>query len=220
METVLLLGVALALALIIKSLFVQAFYIPSPSMEPQFIKDDRILVQKISYWGGGTPQRGDIVVFEDPGSWLGGLADLDGNLLTKALEVIGLYPSGGHLVKRVIGIGGDRVVCCDKKDRITINGVPLNEKAYLPDGVKASRVKFDQTVPEGHLWMLGDNRNNSSDSREHLGDPGGGMVPESAVVGKAWALMWPPSRMELIHRPKAFDKLAEALATAEQAAQP
>jgi len=117
-ESLLLLAIALVLAIGIKYFFVQAFYIPSPSMEPMFIKNDRILVQKVSYWGDKGPTRGDIVVFKDPGGWL----DEDetraaSNPVTKTLEAVGLYPSGGHLVKRVIGIGGDRVKCCDSKGR-------------------------------------------------------------------------------------------------------
>ena len=124
-ETILLLAVALVLAIVIKALFVQAFYIPSESMEPGLVKNDRILVQKVSYWFGGTPQRGDVVVFKDPGDWLspeesagpqGGLAGL--------MAKIGLYPSGGHLVKRVIGVAGDVIKCCDKQGRIWSTGSP------------------------------------------------------------------------------------------------
>ncbi len=110
-ETLLLLVIALVLAIVIKAFFVQAFYIPSPSMEPQFVKNDRILVQKVSYWGSGGPQRGDIIVFKDPGGWLRA-QDTQGpkSGVKKVMETIGLYPAGGHLVKRVIGVGGDHVV--------------------------------------------------------------------------------------------------------------
>ncbi len=146
-ETILLLVLALLLAIIIKSLFVQAFYIPSPSMEPQFIENDRILVQKVSYWGGGSPSRGDIIVFKDPGGWLdANEGTAPRSPVTKVLEKIGLYPTGGHLVKRVIGIGGDRVVCCDAKGRVTVNGKALNEKAYLPKG---DGPVPDQVRPQG-----------------------------------------------------------------------
>ena len=176
-ETILLLGLALVLALIIKSLFVQAFYIPSPSMEPLFIKNDRILVQKVSYWGGSSPSRGDIVVFKDPGGWLNEAdTTTPQGPITKIMEKVGLYPTGGHLVKRVIGVGGDRVVCCDAKGRITVNGKALNEKAYLPKGTAPSQIKFDRTIPKEHLWMMGDNRSFSYDSRGHMGGPGGGFV--------------------------------------------
>lgn len=209
LETVVLLVVALALAVIIKSFFVQAFYIPSPSMEPQFVKNDRILVEKVSYWGSGTPQRGDIIVFKDPGGWLS--ADEDStasNPVTKALSAVGLYPTGGHLVKRVIGVGGDRVICCDTRGRITVNGTPLDESAYLPPGTKPSLTKFDVRVPQGHLWVLGDNRGNSCDSRCHMGSPGGGFVPDDLVVGKVFALVWPFGRAQFIHRPSDFSGIA------------
>ncbi len=210
-ETILLLVLALLLAVIIKSLFVQAFYIPSPSMEPQFIKNDRILVQKVSYWGSATPSRGDIVVFEDPGGWLDdGETATPSSPLTKLMEKIGLYPTGGHLVKRVIGVGGDRVVCCDAQGRITVNGHALDEKAYLPKGMAPSQIKFDRTVPKGHLWMMGDNRGFSYDSRGHMGGPGGGFVDQDLVVGKVFALIWPWKRAELIHRPATFEGIPDA----------
>lgn len=204
-ETLLLLVIALALAVIIKSFFVQAFYIPSQSMEPKFYPNDRILVEKVSYWGSGTPQRGDIVVFKDPGGWLTPSEDdTADNAFTKGLAKLGLYPSGGHLVKRVIGVGGDRVICCNAKGQVTVNGKALDETSYLPKGTKPSLTKFDVRVPAGHLWVMGDNRGDSYDSRGHMGDPGGGFVPADLVVGKVFALVWPLSRFELIHRPATF----------------
>ena len=210
-ETILLLGLALLLAVVIKSLFVQAFYIPSPSMEPQLIENDRILVQKVSYWGSASPSRGDIVVFKDPGGWLDEVDSATPHSpLTKAMEKIGLYPTGGHLVKRVIAVGGDRVVCCDSKDRVTVNGKPLDENDYLPKGTKPSMIKFDKKVPEGHLWMMGDNRGFSFDSRGHMGGPGGGFVDEDLVVGKVFSLIWPAGRAEIIHRPDTFEDLPAA----------
>ena len=190
------------LAILIKSLFVQAFYIPSPSMEPEFIKNDRILVQKVTYWRG-DPQRGDIVVFKDPGGWLAAENTSSHQGLKKVLEIIGLYPAGGHLVKRVIGTGGDHVVCCDSQGRITINGAPLTEP-YLPKGTAPSLTKFDVKVPKGYLWMMGDNRGDSCDSRCHTGGPGGGVVADDLVVGKVFALVWPAKRAEIIHRPSGF----------------
>ena len=166
-ETILLLAIALVLAVVIKALFVQAFYIPSESMEPGLIKNDRILVQKVSYWGGGTPQRGDVVVFKDPGGWLNA-AESAGptNPLAKAMAKIGLYPQGGHLVKRVIGVAGDTIHCCDDKGRIEVNGQPLDEDDYVnhPDQVKCRGPmtgNCDWTagpVPEGHIFVMGDNR--------------------------------------------------------------
>jgi len=204
-ESLLLLAIALVLAIGIKYFFVQAFYIPSPSMEPMFIKNDRILVQKVSYWGDKTPKRGEIIVFKDPGEWLDGdETRTASNPITKTLEAVGLYPSGGHLVKRVIGVGGDRVKCCDKQGRVTVNGTPLDETSYLPKGTLPSDEEFDVRVPEEHLWVMGDNRDNSYDSRGHLGDPGGGMVSDDLVVGKVWALIWPWKRAKWVHTPESF----------------
>jgi len=204
-ESLLLLAIALVLAVGIKYFFVQAFYIPSPSMEPMFIKNDRILVQKVSYWGDKGPKRGDIIVFKDPAHWLS--ADetrTPTNPVTKGLEAVGLYPSGGHLVKRVIGVGGDRVKCCDAEGRVTVNGKALDETSYLPKGTLPSDEPFDVRVPEGHLWVMGDNRGDSADSRVHMGQPGGGFVSDDLVVGKVWALIWPWKRAEWIHTPATF----------------
>ena len=198
------------LAIIIKSLFVQAFYIPSVSMEPQFIKNDRILVQKVSYWGSASPSRGDIVVFKDPGGWLDSAeSSPPASPVQSILEKVGLYPTGGHLVKRVIGIGGDRVVCCDSRGRITVNGRALDESSYLPKGMAPSTIKFDVTVPQDHLWMMGDNRAFSYDSRGHMGGPGGGFVSTDLVVGKVFALIWPASRAQIIHRPSTFSGIPD-----------
>ena len=132
LETVLLLTLAIVLAIVIKAFFVQAFYIPSRSMEPGLIKNDRILVEKMSYWFGGTPQRGDVVVFKDPGGWLDPSEDAGpANPLGQVIAKIELYPSGGHLVKRVIGVAGDTIKCCDKQGRISVNGQPLDEGGYV-----------------------------------------------------------------------------------------
>ena len=130
-ETLLLLTFAILLALVVKTFFVQSFYIPSESMEPGLVVNDRILVQKPSYWNG-EPQRGDVIVFDDPGDWLNGLQNPQPqNLLARALSKIGLYPTGGHLVKRVIGVEGDVIVCCDEEGRLSVNGEPIDESDYL-----------------------------------------------------------------------------------------
>jgi signal peptidase I len=204
-EMILLLAIALGLAILLKSLFVQAFYIPSASMHNTLIENDRILVEKPSYWFDG-PERGDIVVFDDPGGWLGAGETAGGNPLTSAMEFVGLYPSGNHLVKRVIGVGGDHVVCCDARGRVTVNGRPLEESAYLPAGVAPSEQEFDVRVPPGHLWVMGDNRAQSADSRAHLGDPGGGFIPVQDVVGRVFVTVWPPDRAEFTDEPAVFER--------------
>lgn len=205
-EMILLLAIALGLAIVLKSFFVQAFYIPSASMHHTLIENDRILVEKPSYWFD-PPERGDIVVFDDPGGWLGAGARTGGNPVTEAMEFIGLYPSGDHLVKRVIGVGGDSVRCCDGRGRILINGTPLQESAYLPAGVEPSTREFDVEVPEGELWVMGDNRPESADSRAHMGDPGGGFIPYEAVVGRVFVTVWPLDRAELTDEPDAFERV-------------
>jgi signal peptidase I len=205
LEMLLLLVVALGLSLVIKTFFVQMFFVPSESMEPLFVEDDRILVQKVSYWTGDV-QRGDVVVFRDPGGWLGSQPVL--NPAQKALSLVGLYPTGGHLVKRVVAVGGDEVACCDAEGRVTVNGVPLEEESYLQGGVKPSDRRFTMTVPDGRLWVMGDNRSNSEDSRYHADLEGGGTIPEDAVVGKVWAVVWPPGRFDVIDRPDTYEQAA------------
>lgn len=205
-ELVLLLALALVLAVGIKALFVQAFYIPSGSMNNTLVFNDRILVEKVSYWGSGSPQRGDIVVFSDPGGWLErNEAPPTQNILARALELVGLFPTGGHLVKRVIGVGGDTVACCDKQGRVTVNGTPLHEQSYLAPGQRPSLITFREKVPQGYLWVMGDNRSESADSRVHLGDPGGGFVPVDDVVGKVVTVIWPLKHFAFINRPATFE---------------
>lgn len=213
-ELIALLATAFVLALLVKTFFLQAFYIPSGSMEPTLMTNDKILVEKVSYWNGDI-HRGDVVVFDDPGGWLSEAeaAHAD-NAIQRGLEIVGLYPTGGHLVKRVIGVGGDTVECRGPNARLRVNGVPLDED-YLPDNERpcaaatglASR-SFEVTVPEDRLWVMGDNRNNSKDSTAHLGLPGGGFVPAEDVVGKVWAIVWPASRAGFLDRPDAFENPA------------
>ena len=207
-EMALLLGIALVLAIVIKAFLMQAFYIPSASMNDTLVQDDRILVQKVSYWGDGGPRRGDVVVFSDPGGWLNPAETRSAdNPVARGLELFGLYPTGGHLVKRVIGVGGDEVRCCDRQGRITVNGIPLNERSYLAPGEKPSMINFDVQVEPGYVWVQGDNRSNSADSRVHLGDPGGGQVPVDDVVGKVFAVVWPFAHAKGLHRPATFDSV-------------
>ena len=224
-ETILLLAVALGLAILIKALLVQAFYIPSESMEPGLVRNDRILVQKVSYWFGGTPQRGDVVVFKDPGDWLSGAESVGPpNAVTKLMAKIGLYPSGGHLVKRVIGVAGDTIHCCDEQGRILVNGVALDEKGYARlDGAACYGPMIAQCdwtagpVPEGSIFVMGDNRSHSADSTVHMCGkrvtdcvPGREFVPVDLVVGKVFVLLWPRQHFHWLHRPSTFDDVPDA----------
>lgn len=206
-ESILLIVTAMVMAVVVKTFFLQAFYIPSESMEPTMRPDDKILVQKVSYWAGDV-SRGDIVVFDDPGGWLDEADSRRAtNTVQRGLEAVGLFPTGGHLIKRVVGVGGDTVQCCDAAGKITVNGTPLDEP-YLLDETANRDQPFNITVPEGYLFVMGDNRNNSADSRAHLGDPGGGFIAESSVVGKSWVRVWPLDRVGLIRGSDTFDEVA------------
>ena len=199
---------AVAISLLLKSFVVQMFFVPSASMRPLFVHDDHILVQKISYETGRV-HRGDVVVFDDPGGrWLAAEGSTALPPLPRMLASLGLFPTDNHLVKRVIGLGGDHVKCCDANGRITVNGVPLHEKGYISRGAQPSRQPFDVVVPAGRLWVMGDNRPDSADSRYHQELPGGGTVPVRDVVGKVWAIVWPLDRARLLHRPATFEQPA------------
>lgn len=201
-EVVVVLAMALALSFVVKTFFVQAFFIPSQSMEDTLLVGDRIVVSKLTP-GPFEIKRGDIVVFEDPGDWLSPTPEANRgavlNGLRDALMFVGLLPdtSEGHLIKRVIGMPGDHVQCCDAEGRLLVNGEPIEEATYLKQGAEPSQQEFDITVPSGRLWVMGDNRGDSSDSRFH--DPSGdgrtGSVPEDLVVGKAVVTVWPFDRM-------------------------
>jgi signal peptidase I len=190
-----------ALALLVKAFLFQAFVIPSGSMAPTLAQHDRIVVQKWSYWSG-TPRRGDVVVFADPGGWL---TDVDPPARwQRGLQAIGLSPSGRHLVKRVVGVAGDEVRCCDAAGRILVNGTPV-EESYLASPAANARRTFQVTVPRGGMWVQGDNRGNSEDSRFHLDDVGGGFVPTDLVVGRLWGRIWPIDRFGSAGATDAFD---------------
>lgn len=196
-EYTMVVAIAIALSFLVKTFLVQPFWIPSGSMEQTLITGDRIVVNKLP-GSNDDLQRGDIVVFEDPNGWLPPVPESEGvgGAAKRALQFVGLYPAGEqHLVKRVIGVGGDHVVCCDDRGRITVNGAAIDE-TYLSPGVQPSAVPFDVRVPEGRLWVMGDNRSNSEDSRAHDGRSGGseGSVPTSVVTGKVWAVVWPIGR--------------------------
>ncbi|MBO1286718.1 signal peptidase I [Streptomyces sp. CAI-21] len=164
------LGACVVLVLLFSAFVLQPFQIPSRSMEPELRVGDRILVNKLAYRFGGEPRRGDVVVF-------------DGTE----------YFGDGDFVKRVVGTGGDRVVCCDAKGRLAVNGTVVDEP-YLYPGDGASSVPFDVVVPTDRLFLLGDHRSDSSDSRDRLGSPGGGMLPVEQVLGRAEWVGWPFSR--------------------------
>jgi signal peptidase I len=196
-ETAIIVVSALVLSWLIKTLLVQAFFIPSPSMSDTLVTGDRVMVSRL------VPRvldihRGDIVVFKDPDNWLRGeYTPPDygpvGNAVVTGLTAIGLMPqdTGEHLIKRVIGLPGDHVTCCDADGKVEINGVAITETAYLLPGSIPSQRPFDVVVPEGKLWVMGDNRQNSADSRYHMDDPSGGFVPIDNVVGTAFATVWP-----------------------------
>jgi signal peptidase I len=205
--------VALGLALLIKTFLVQAFFIPSDSMQNTLQIGDRVLVNKLTTRFGEV-KRGEVVVFRDPGGWLPEtLPQQPSNpvlgALKEALIFVGLLPSDSEkdLIKRVIGAPGDHVVCCDKQGRITVNGMPLDEP-YLFPGNPPSDKRFDVTVPAGRLWVMGDHRALSADSRVHTGAPGGGTVPEDNVIGRAVVIVWPYARWQTIPVPETFAKVA------------
>jgi len=208
-ELPILVVIALALALIIKTYAFQAYYIPSGSMQNTLAIGDKVLVNKIIYHLRSI-HRGDVVVFNGQGSWNPGPAPTTPNPFDRLYHaVIGLFgaaPGQTDYIKRVIGIPGDHVACCDARGRVTVNGVPLNEKSYLYPGNAPSATHFSITVPPGRLWVMGDHRAVSDDSRDHEGFPGGGTIPENEVVGRAFWIVWPPSRWRELPIPATFQQ--------------
>ena len=201
-DILLILLAAIVISFLIKTFLIRSFYIPSESMENTLVVNDRIIVNELE--PKLMPiQHGDIVVFKDPGGWLpagtetaqstGFAGFVDG-----ALSIVGLTApdSNDHLIKRVIGLPGDTVACCNAFGQMTVNGVPLDEKyLLLPAGVtKVSRDDFSVTVPANSLWVMGDNRYNSADSRYNRDKPGNGFVPYDDVVGRAILISWPIHR--------------------------
>jgi signal peptidase I len=213
--------VALLLAVVIKTYAIQAFFIPSGSMENTLEINDRVLVNKLVYDVRGI-HRGDIVVFNGDGSWDPGTVPVDTNFVVKFANgfasMFGFGHPGDILIKRVIGLPGDRVACCDAQDRVTVNGVSLAERSYLYPGDSPSMSRFSITVPPGRLWVMGDHRLISDDARDHLGSPGGGTIPQSAVVGRAFVIIWPPGRWRFLPIPATFQQpKLNAAAAAETA---
>ncbi|MFF0559221.1 signal peptidase I [Streptomyces sp. NPDC004266] len=199
-------GACVAFLLLLSHFVIQPFLIPSGSMEPTLQVGDRILVNKLAYRFGNEPARGDVVVFDGTGSFVDEQPRDNPvtGLLHDGAAALGLAePDETDFVKRVVGTGGDRVVCCDKDGRITVNGVPVEER-YVMLGDRPSSVPFDIVVPPGRLWVMGDHRSQSSDSRDHLGSAGGGMVPVDRVVGRADWIAWPFGRWSTVPGTDAF----------------
>lgn len=222
-EAVALLVFAMAIALVVHQFFFQAFYIPSGSMENTLHVGDRVLVNRMSYKVGHI-QRGQVIVFNGEDSWTPeGTTVTPSNPVSRVFHDIGGFlgfaPNGEKdFIKRVIGVPGDHVVCCDAQGRIKVNDKPLDEN-YLTSGVptavstttqvNAAR-PFDIIVPPGRVWVEGDHRDDSADSRSHTNDGGGGTIPESKVIGRAFVIVWPVSHWRGLSVPGSFHKLADA----------
>ena len=216
-ELPVLIFVALALALLIKTFLVQAFFIPSDSMENTLLKGDRVLVNKFASHFGSV-KRGQVIVFKDPGGWLPDEADSRSqNAVVRGLKdvfvFVGLLPSDSEkdLIKRVIGVPGDVIECCTN-GKVTVNGVPLDEPYIYRDASgqqdKPSERTFKVTVPPNRLWVMGDHRSLSADSRVHMDEPGKGTIPADNVVGRAFVLVWPLDRWTTLSVPATFKREA------------
>jgi len=213
---------AIVISFLIKTFLIRTFYIPSGSMETTLLENDRIIVNQL------TPdlipiQHGDVIVFTDPGGWLDPVPEPELSPVNKvvdtALSFVGLTApdSNDHLVKRVIGMPGDHVVCCNEFGQMTVNGIPLDEPyTQLPDAdSNASPTDFDVVVPDGYLWVMGDNRYASADSADHHAkEPGHEFVPIDNVVGRALVVSWPAARWATLDDyPTVFDGVEEARTT-------
>jgi signal peptidase I len=205
---------AVIVASLLRGFVGQMFLIPSQSMENTLVRGDRVVVEKLS-----SVKRGQVVVFEDPGGWLNEMTYAKRGPVGRALQFVGVLPdpSTDHLIKRVIGMPGDHVVCCDAHHRLTVNGTALAEDGYLyvgPDGARAapSGIDFDVVVPQGRIFVMGDNRAHSRDSRCHLNDAKAGtstgdnaFVSQDLVVGRAVAVLWPLDRAHRLPIPATLE---------------
>lgn len=203
-ETAIIVVIALALSALVRAFLVQAFYVPSPSMEDTLQVNDRIVASKITTAVGGV-ERGEVVVFVDPGGWLPAPEPVTGaaGVLRTALTFVGLLPSdtGQDLVKRVVAVAGDRISCCDANGRIVLNGVSLVEN-YIKG--PTNQKTFDVVVPAGGVFVMGDNRGDSADSRYHVNETSKGAVPLDDVVGRAALVVWPLARWATLPVPEVF----------------
>ncbi len=217
-DLVVILVVAILASALIKTFVVRSFYIPSASMENTLHVNDRIIVNELGP-KLTTVHRGDVVVFKDPGGWLPPVGPARSGLIQSvvdsAFSFVGLsaQDSSQYLVKRVIGVAGDRVSCCNALGQLMVNGTPLKEPYVVvpPGGANAATRSFDVVVPVGSIWVMGDNRYNSRDSSLNQELPGKGFVPVTAVVGTAMAVIWPASRWAWVDsHPATFAGLANA----------
>jgi len=201
---------AAVLTLLVKAFVVQVYRIPTGSMENTLAVGDRVLVNKVVYHFRGIA-RGDIVVFSGQDSWGPDAPPPSGDpvvrLFDDVLSGLGLRDDQTYYIKRVIGLPGDHVACCDARGRVTVNGAPLSEGSYVYPGNPPSST-FSEIVPAGHLWVMGDHRSDSEDSRFYPDAPGGGAIPENQVVGRAFLIIWPPSQIRDLPIPSTFQQAA------------
>ena len=210
-EIPIIIGSALIVSIIVKTFFLHFFFIPTGSMENTLQVGDRIAVNKFGALFSEI-KRGEIVVFADPDNWLGQAPDdKNSGLIGRGKDLlitIGVVPDPAkqYLIKRVIGVGGDTVICCDDQDKLQVNGKSVDEP-YVYENDKASESNFNVTVPEGFIWVMGDHRGASSDSRFHTNDVNNGMVPLSKVVGRATFIVWPVSNLDFLEKGSDLGKL-------------